>query len=123
MIDYNQCKTIYDRDGFVVVKQFLAAPELAELRKNLERYIRKIVPTVPDSFAFYHERGKPETLKQLQFMEKVDGFFRDYINHPKWAALGEALLGEPIATRTPSWFDKPPGVEHPTPPHQDNAYA
>src|ERR1051326_1735948 len=123
MTDYKQCKTTYDRDGFVVVKQFLAPQELAELQKNLERYIREIVPTLPDSHAFYQERGKPETLKQMQFMEKVDSLFRDYVRHPKWNALGLALLDEPIATKTPSWFNKPPGVEHPTPPHQDNAYA
>ena len=123
MIGYEQSKSTYDRDGFVVVRQFLAPPELAELQANLARYIRDIVPTLPDSHAFYQDRGKPDTLKQMQFMEKVDPFFREYADHPKWLALGEALLGEPIATRTPSWFNKPPGTEHPTPPHQDNAYA
>src|SRR5690348_13680942 len=84
MTDYNQCKTTYDRDGFVVVKQFLTPQELAELQKNLDRYIREIVPTLPDSHAFYQERVRPESLKQMQFMEKVDSFFRDYVNHPKW---------------------------------------
>ncbi|PYV07532.1 MAG: phytanoyl-CoA dioxygenase [Acidobacteria bacterium] len=123
MTDYQPCKTTYDRDGFVIVRQFLTPQEVAELQGNLDRYIRDVVLTVPDSHAFYQERGKLATLKQLQFMEKVDPFFRDYCNHPKWVALGEALLGESIATKTPSWFNKPPGIGHPTPPHQDNAYA
>jgi phytanoyl-CoA hydroxylase len=123
MIDYQECKTIYDRDGFVIVKQFLTPQERAELQSNLERYIRDVVPTLPDSHAFYQDRSKPETLKQLQFLEQMDGYFRGYTEHPKWNALGIALMGEALATRLPSWFNKPPGTDHPTPAHQDNAYA
>ena len=114
-------KTNCDRDGFVVVRGFLPADELDVLRQNLDRYIREVVPTLPDSDAFYEDRSRPETLKQLQRMAG-DPFFAAYSHNPRWVALAEALLGEPAAADQPEWFDKPPGTNHVTPPHQDNFY-
>ena len=92
-----------------------------ELTRNLERYIRDIVPTLSDADAFYQDKRRPETLKQLQHMG-VDAFFSEYQQHPQWISLGEALLGEPVEIQEALWFNKPPGTEHPTPPHQDNYY-
>lgn len=114
-------KQAFDRDGFLVVRQFLAGQELAELTANLDRYIREVVPTLPDSAAFYQDRARPETLKQMPHMG-VDPFFAEYRRHPKWNEFASALLGEDVEAQEPEWFNKPPGVEHPTPPHQDNFY-
>ena len=114
-------KTGFDRDGFVVVRNFLPADEFAVLRQNLARYLREVVPTLPDSDAFYEDRSRPDTLKQLQQMA-CDAFFAEYTHNPRWVALAEALLGEPAAADQPEWFNKPPGTNHVTPPHQDNYY-
>ena len=57
----------------------------------------------------------------MQFMQ-VDPFFREYTRHHKWKTLAETLVGEAALCESPEWFNKPPGVEHPTPPHQDNYY-
>src|SRR5262245_22463752 len=117
----NDLKASCDRDGFVVVRGFLPGDELAILQKNLERYIREVVPTLSDSEAFYEDRSRPETLKQLQRMDR-DPFFAEYRRQPRWVALAESLLGEPAAADQPEWFNKPPGTNHVTPPHQDNYY-
>lgn len=114
-------KTDYDRDGFVVVPQFLPDAEFSELRRELDRYIRTVVPTLPDSDAFYVEKSRPETLKQLQHMD-VDPYFKQYSNHPRWNELAESLLGEEVIARGTEWFNKPAGTNSPTPPHQDNHY-
>lgn len=114
-------KQDYDRDGFIVVRQFLSAEEFAELRHELDRYIREVVPTLSDSDAFFDDKSRPETLKQMQHMQN-DPFFREYVNHPKWKSLAETLVGEPATCETPEWFNKPPGTNHVTPPHQDNYY-
>src|SRR5262249_32152487 len=92
-----------------------------ELVQNVDRYIRDVVPTLPDSEAFYVDRSRPETLKQMQRME-CDPFFRDYRKHPTWLGLARSLLGADAAASSPEWFNKPPGTESPTPPHQDNYY-
>ena len=111
----------FQRDGFVIVRQFLPAAEFRELCDNLDRYISRVVPTLPDQHAFYQDKSRPETLKQMQHMG-VDAYFADYKNHPRWNALAKALLGEDVNPKEPEWFNKPPGTGHATPPHQDNYY-
>lgn len=120
-MNYNQYKPGYDRDGFLIVRQFLPPNEFSELKANLDRYIREIVPRLPDSDAFYLDKSRPETLKQMQHMGQ-DAYFAEYRKHPRWIALARALVGEAVETQEPEWFNKPPGSESPTPPHQDNYY-
>jgi len=114
-------KQSYDQHGFVIVRQLLGDADFAELRENLDRYVREVVPALPDTEAFYQDRARPETLKQLQRMG-CDPFFRETMRHPRWTALAEALVGEPVSADQPEWFNKPPGTNHVTPPHQDNYY-
>ena len=118
---WGKYKPAFESDGFVIVRRFLAPHDLSELSANLDRYIHEVVPTLPDSAAFYHDPTRPETLKQMQHMGG-DEYFESYRRHPTWNALAEALVGEPVEGREPEWFNKPPGTEHPTPPHQDNYY-
>ncbi|MFO0875858.1 MAG: phytanoyl-CoA dioxygenase family protein [Gemmataceae bacterium] len=120
-MQYAQHKPTFDADGFVVVRQFLPIEELSDLQKHLDRYIREVVPTLEDAHAFYVDRARPETLKQMQHMG-IDPYFREYARHPRWAALATTLLGEEATALEPEWFNKPPGTNHPTPPHQDNYY-
>ncbi len=118
---FEQYKAQYDRDGFIVVRQLLAPPEFDDLRRNLDRYIRDVVPTLPDSDAFYIDKSRPETLKQLQHMG-CDAYFAAYSRQPTWNALAAALVGEPVEAQPSEWFNKPPASGSPTPPHQDNYY-
>ncbi|MSR58107.1 MAG: phytanoyl-CoA dioxygenase family protein [Planctomycetaceae bacterium] len=120
-MNYASAKRDYDQNGFAIVRDFLTGDELSALKAQLDRYILEVVPTLDDSKAFYHDRGRPETLKQMQHMHD-DAFFSEYVQHPKWKGLAESLVGEEAGCETPEWFNKPPGVEHPTPPHQDNYY-
>ena len=114
-------QSLFDRDGFVVIRGLLPPGELAQLRENLDRYVRDVVPGLPDTDAFYEDRARPETLKQLQRMGQ-DAFFASYGRQPRWVEAAESLLGEPAIAEQPEWFNKPPGTNHVTPPHQDNYY-
>ncbi|QDU26341.1 Phytanoyl-CoA dioxygenase (PhyH) [Anatilimnocola aggregata] len=120
-MDYRSCKPAFDRDGYVIVRQFLSADELTELKGELARYIREVVPTLPAANAFYEDKSRPETLKQLQNME-LDSYFEQYQQHPRWRLLAETLVDEPATALAPEWFNKPRGTNHVTPPHQDNYY-
>ena len=114
-------RELFERDGFVVVRQFLPAAEFSRLTRELDRYIQQVVPTLLEGDAFYDDKARPETLKQLARIEQ-DPFFADYRNDPHWVALATELLGEPVACQGAEWFNKPPATNHPTPPHQDNFY-
>ncbi len=114
-------KEQFDRDGYVVVPSLLSHGDFTELVANLDRYIREVVPHLREGDALYVDRSRPETLKQLHRMER-DPFFRECANHPTWSGLARSLLGEDVVTMSVEWFDKPPGTQSPTPPHQDNDY-
>src|SRR5262245_30711251 len=120
-MNLGQYKPAYDEGGFVIVRQLLPAGEFAELTRQLDRYIREVVPTPPDAHAFYDDKRRPESLKQMQHMGG-DPFFADYRHHPTWTTLARALVGEETVAMEPEWFNKPPGSNHVTPPHQDNYY-
>ncbi|MDP1798717.1 MAG: phytanoyl-CoA dioxygenase family protein [Planctomycetaceae bacterium] len=121
MLKHTELRTLFDRDGFVVIRDFLSARLFAELRTELDRYVREVVPTLPDVDAFYDDRARPETLKQMVRIEQ-DPYFAAMLTHPAWTATAEALLGEPVTAQGAEWFNKPAGTNHVTPPHQDNFY-
>lgn len=119
-MDYGKYKESYDRDGFVIVRDFLTSAELAELAAEIGRFVREVVPTLPETQVFYETGadGKPAA-RQIHRVNH-DPYFDAYLNHPKWTALARALVGEPVTPRFPIYFNKPPGSDFPTPPHQDN---
>lgn len=121
-MNHAEIKARYDRDGYVIVRQLLNPADFADLRGNLDRYIRDIVPGLPASDAFYDaDKSRPETLKQMQRIEQ-DPWFAAYLKHPSWKGLAEMLLGEEANATGAEWFNKPPATQHITPPHQDNYY-
>ncbi|MBM3458447.1 MAG: phytanoyl-CoA dioxygenase family protein [Armatimonadetes bacterium] len=111
----------YRNQGYLIQRDFLGPSELHELRVELDRYIGEIVPTLADRDAFYVDRSRPETLKQMQHMGHAP-FFAAYPRRNSWMTLAAALVGEPVRGEAPEWFNKPPGTDSPTPPHQDNYY-
>lgn len=121
MNSYASEKRRYDEQGFTIVRNFLDQEELKELKDQLERYISDVVPGLDASKAFYENPDNPDTLKQMQHMDG-DPFFLNFGKQPKWKALAEAMIGEPVKDSVPEWFNKPPGTQHVTPPHQDNYY-
>lgn len=116
-----QRKQDFDRNGFVIVRQFLKTSALKELTDELQRYIQTVVPSLPATAAFFEVPGRPETLKQLQHMAH-DPYFAACQKQSNWKDLATELLGEDCSAQEPEWFNKPPGTDHVTPPHQDNFY-
>ena len=107
----------YKRDGYILIPEFMTKEEMAELAHHLDRYIRETVPELPATHAFYQDRSRPETLKQLQFMEE-DPFFEELPKRDKWLNLAEDLVGEPVnpsvrvvqqASSNSSRHSSPPG--------------
>lgn len=120
-MSFADLKAGYDRDGYAIVRGFYSPEELADLKRELDRYATQVIPTLPDKHAFYEDRSRPETLKQMQMMQE-DPYFAEISNHPRWNELASTLIGEEVVALGPEWFNKPPGTNHPTPPHQDNYY-
>jgi phytanoyl-CoA hydroxylase len=61
-------------------------------------------------------------LKQLIDMQKYNAYFDVMLNDSKFKKLAEFLLDDAVVPKTLEYFNKPPRIGKPTPPHQDNYY-
>jgi len=121
-LDYEQLKNRFDAEGYVAIPGFLAGLELEELKGELDRYIAQRVPEIPRTDVYYEDRNDPGTLKQMARLRQHDVYFASLISQPKWLGLAEALLADKAVPQELEWFNKPPKIGDPTPPHQDGYY-
>jgi phytanoyl-CoA hydroxylase len=112
----------FNEEGFVALRGFLSPDEVAELRREIDRYVSEVAPRLPASEVFYEVKGRPETLKQLQRMSQYDEWFNRFFRSDRFVTLAAALMGGAVVGKNLQWFNKPPGVSRPTPPHQDGYY-
>lgn len=117
-----EAKQSFADNGFVIIRSFYDAQKLSKTKIALDRYITEVVPSLPDSDAFYIDKSDPGTLKQLQRIAENDTYFQRYQYDTDALSVSSQLLGEDVHTRGVEWFCKPAGSAHPTPPHQDNFY-
>ncbi len=112
----------YHEDGFVSFPGFIAGDLLSELIANVERFISDIVPRLPPEKVFYDDKHDRSSLKQIQKMGDCDRWFHDLFTGGAFRSVAEALIGGPVRPVNMQYFNKPPGVSKPTPPHQDGYY-
>ena len=117
-----EVKSQYDRDGYVLLRGFMSAAEIGETLDVLARFIRDQVPTLPREHVFYEDKSQPDTLKQLQSLFRYEPYFDTLMFRSKFTKLAEFLLGTPAIGKNMQYFNKPPLIGQPTPPHQDGYY-
>lgn len=102
----DEIKRDYNRDGFVIIRGYLSAEELQELREQTHR--------------FFEENplagGKKGLLKNMQ---NHDAWFKAQLLHGKQVPMLKALLEDDLEPATAAWFDKPPGQGNVIDPHFD----
>jgi phytanoyl-CoA hydroxylase len=113
---------LFEVDGFVALRQFLRGAQLHDLLANVDRLVRDIVPQLPREHAFYEDRSDVGTLKQVQHMEDHDPSFHELLTASRFRETAELLLRGPVVPMNLQYFNKPPKVGRPTPPHQDGYY-
>ena len=118
----SEAPTSFDRDGFVVFPQFVTGEALVDLLENVQRFIRNIVPQMEDKYVFYEEKNVSSSLKQIQHMGKHDPWFHHFFHAGRLREVAERLLHGPVVPKNMQYFNKPPRIGLPTPPHQDGFY-
>ena len=111
----------FSEDGFVIVEDFLSSEEADRLDRELERFIRMVVPRLEEPDVF-HESGSNGPIKHLGRLEVYDSYFEQLQTRPKTLELVAACLGtqtEPIGSEV---FYKQARVGSAALYHQDNAY-
>lgn len=113
----------YEELGYVRISGFINAEEVALIHENLERFIKDTVPGLPDTDVFYEDKADKTSIKQLIRLFQHDDFFEQLYLRSRFFELSEFLLGRIVSGRNMQYFNKPPGIGKPTPPHQDGFYA
>jgi phytanoyl-CoA hydroxylase len=114
--------TGFEADGFVALPEFVNGEELTELLAHVDRFIKDLVPQLPDEHVFYEDRNDAATLKQIQQMGDHDPWFHELFTAGLFREVAELLLDGPVVPKNIQYFNKPPGIGQPTPPHQDAYY-
>lgn len=122
IIDLDKVRADFNRDGYAAIRPLFDAVQMAEINRELDRYIVEIVPQMPDHEVYYEDRTDRSTLKQMQKLSVYDAYFRDLIETDVIHDMAAAVLGEEVVAENLQYFNKPAGIGQPTPPHQDGYY-
>ncbi len=122
MKDKKVIKEEFQKNGYVFIPGFLKVDEVEKIRQNFNRVIKDVVPHMTPNNVFYEDTEDPSTLKQLIDLHVYDAFFNDVLVNSKFKNLAELLLDDKVIGKTLEYFNKPPLIGKPTPPHQDGYY-
>ena len=117
-----QIKQEFDADGYVAMYSFFEDKKIQEIKNEIDRYINDIVPNLPNHHVFYEDKSDKATIKNLQQMFTYDDYFKKLIEESAIQEVASFVLGEKAVPKNLQYFNKPPGVGKPTPPHQDGYY-
>lgn len=110
----------YEHDGVIRVRQLLSADELAEVKRQIKRYIDEKADSL--STADIVREADGIAIRNLWRMEAHEPFFAELSRHPRIIDLVSRLVnGEPVCLGVET-FNKPAKIGSNIPAHQDNAY-
>ena len=112
----------FREDGFIFIPGFLSKDEVMQVHDELEKLIREKVPEMPVKHVFYEDKNDPSTLKQIQTLYSYSPYFHNMMFESRFEQLAELLLDDKVVGRNMQYFNKPPRIGQPTPPHQDGYY-
>lgn len=119
-LDQRQLNADYERDGVILIREFLSQSEVATVRAELERYIREDLASKPPDARTLEKDEK--TVRNLWRLELHNEFFRKLAEREDIRALVAPLVhGEPVLAGVET-FNKPARIGSGVPYHQDNAY-
>lgn len=121
-MDIQSLKSSFDKEGYVYIPGFLSPEEVKVLNENVRRFITEKIPVMSTGHYFYEDKNDKTTLKQMQDLEKYDPYFKSLAINSRFESIARALLDEDVVCKTVEYFNKPPKIGKPTPPHQDGYY-
>lgn len=121
-IDLAAIKKDYDREGYIFIKSFLTSDEVDDINRELKTFIQDEVPSMPANFVFYEDKSDESTLKQLQDIQHYSSYFEKILKGSQFEKVASALLEDKVIGKNLEYFNKPPRIGKPTPPHQDAYY-
>ena len=121
-VDLTDVKRKFDEEGYVYLPGLLSHAEVTDVQDYLDKFIQNNVPDLSPDQAFYEDNNDPSTLKQLFNLHEHEPFFEKLLTGSRFEQLAESVLDEKVIGKNVEYFNKPPLIGKPTPPHQDNYY-
>jgi len=118
----DQLRSDFRKDGYVFLPGFLDNDEMKTLWQNLKRVFKEVVPDMPFNHKFYENEEDEQSLKQLQHLYHYDSHFNKVMFGSKFEDIAKLLLEDEVVGKNLQYFNKPPKIGKPTPPHQDGYY-
>jgi len=112
----------FERDGYLALPGFLTDEERREVEQALARFTPDRLKQMPEGHVFFEDPNDATTLKQIQQLFDYDPVFNNMMFNSKFEQVAATLLGDKVVGRNMQYFNKPPQVGQPTPPHQDGHY-
>lgn len=110
-LDLNSLKRDYEQNGFVVIRGFLDASELEELRNRAIPLAKSIITGQQASGGKYRN--------QLKSLQHYDKWFQRQLDEGKHRGLMEHLMSSEVVGASAAWFDRPEGESQGLEPHVD----
>ena len=107
-LNFRKLKQDFDHDGFVVLRDYLSAAELAEMWARLRRYHAEVEGPVSN--------GEPT--RAIKGMNVHDDWYRNYLEGGRHIPLMKHLIEEDLAPDNVTWLQRPTRG-HRTLPHYD----
>lgn len=118
----NKLRENFQRDGFIFFPEFLNESEIIDVKNKITEFIEVKVRNMPKEEVYYEDVNDSGTLKQLQKLFEYDPFFFDMMFGSRFEKLASILLDDDVKGKNMQYFNKPPKIGKPTPPHQDGYY-
>jgi ectoine hydroxylase-related dioxygenase (phytanoyl-CoA dioxygenase family) len=115
-------KPSFDEDGYVCVSPLFDAAKMVEINTELARFIKVVMPNMPDSHVYLEDKKDPSSIKQLLQMFEYDAYFRELMLKSPVRKIAEDVLQDEVVPMNMQFFNKPAGTGQATPPHQDGYY-
>jgi len=112
----------FERDGYVALPGFLSQQELDAVEQALARFAPERLKQMPEEHVFLEDKNDYTTLKQIQQLFDYDAVFHRLMFGSRFEEVAATLLGDKVVGKNMQYFNKPPKVGQPTPPHQDGYY-
>lgn len=118
--NFDKIESDYHSDGVVRIKDFFTANKVAEIRNELNRYIKNELPSRPLDASTMEADGK--TIRNLWRLEVHSAYFKKLALQPEIINLIAKLVGDDPILVGVETFNKPAFIGSGVPYHQDNAY-
>lgn len=113
----------YQRDGYILLKDFFSSDEIDEIKRELQLFIKRYATELKNDEINYTTDGEINSIHRLAgFDSPYQGFFKELLNKEKVINIVRLLLNDEAQPRKAEYFAKPAKTGLKSPLHQDNFY-